>query len=276
MYFVLVVITFFAGLLFYLCSVCDHSCWEDWFNGYYPGSGEYWREKESIVNNSYCENKGIDFSITPTPFLITYYNTWSNFAFVALGTLSIGIALHDYILQKEIWQEKYTSQVRKHPEWIMLHGVILIYGGIGSYAFHASFTDLAHKLDMTGVISMLSFAFSLSVLNLFLEELNGIYAGLGDMVSRALAPLMFLGNIFFGFWVLAKRYKFSSTKLIVYMAFGYIIALLLKLVIKRLTKKYFKINWKECIIAIVSILIAVCCQEEIFMPAPWCHPTSWF
>eukprot|EP00356_Strombidium_inclinatum_P009123 CAMPEP_0170491876 /NCGR_PEP_ID=MMETSP0208-20121228/11305_1 /TAXON_ID=197538 /ORGANISM="Strombidium inclinatum, Strain S3" /LENGTH=170 /DNA_ID=CAMNT_0010767521 /DNA_START=546 /DNA_END=1058 /DNA_ORIENTATION=+ len=127
---------------------------------------------------------------------------------------------------------------------------------------------------MTGVISMLSYATLFSILNLFLEELNH-WGKYGDFLSSALAPVSFVGNIFFGFWVLAKRGKFSSTKLIVGMALLYFGCVVLKPLIKKCRGQYFYLNWTQAIGALVSILIACFCQEDI-LPGRPCHPTSVF
>ena len=100
-------------------------------------------------------------------FVLTRSNSWSNYAFVFFGLLEISIAIRDLIIMNEIFQLPMTSMVRKHPEWLLCHGIILMYGGAGSFAFHASYTHLGHKLDITGVFMMLAFPACCAVVNIF-------------------------------------------------------------------------------------------------------------
>mmetsp|Transcript_6874 Transcript_6874/g.11083 ORF Transcript_6874/g.11083 Transcript_6874/m.11083 type:complete len:99 (-) Transcript_6874:801-1097(-) len=95
-------------------------------------------------NDWYCENRAVVFNSNPDddPFILTPSNTWSNFAFITVGSISIALSLRDYLLRDDIKRLKHTSQVRKHPEWLMLHGCLLIYGGLGSFAYHASFVAI--------------------------------------------------------------------------------------------------------------------------------------
>jgi hypothetical protein len=55
---------------------------------------------------------------------------------------------------------------------LILHGINLIFGGLGSFSFHASFTVLGHFLDIMSILPMLGYPASYSIAYLFLEELN--------------------------------------------------------------------------------------------------------
>ena len=90
--------------------------------------------------------------------------------------------------------------MRKHPEWLVYHGLILIYGGVGSFAFHASYTNMGHLIDITSVFAMLGYPATYSVFTLFLEDLNR-FCWLGDIVSNIAAPLSFIFAMFLGFWI---------------------------------------------------------------------------
>jgi hypothetical protein len=96
--------------------------------------------------------------------------------------------------------------VKKNPSWLIYHGIILIWGGIGSFAFHASYVKFGHLMDITSVYFMLTYPAVFAFLNIFLEDLNRISVTLnvGDTISQLLAPFVFLGSLIFGFYVEAK------------------------------------------------------------------------
>jgi hypothetical protein len=106
----------------------------------------------------------------------------------------------------------------KHPEWLVLHGVNLIFGGIGSFSFHSSFTVLGHFLDIMSILPMLGYPTSYSISYLFLEELNRMgVSGFGDISSEILSYTLFLGNLGFGAWLSYTRY-FNLTYVIIGMS----------------------------------------------------------
>ena len=184
-----------AFVVFVMSLACDKKCWTSWFKGFYTDSEAMYKSENKIINNSYCENKAIT---SFEPWVLTPVNSWSNYAFVFWGFVCITIGLRDTCKQEEIYKAEKSNHLKKHPEWIIFHGFSLIYGGVGSFAFHAGYTKLGHLFDMTGVFSMLGYPTLYAFFNLFLEDLNR-YFSLGDVVSKLLAMAGFGFNIWLGF-----------------------------------------------------------------------------
>ena len=172
---------------------------------------------------------------------------------------------------------KKSNHVRKHPEWLVYHGLILIYGGAGSFAFHASVTDLGHLFDITGVFAMLGFPATYSLVNLFLEDFNRWF-WIGDIVSKIAAPISFIFSIFIGFWIVAKRRNWEnigSEEVLAIMALTIILTIPIKWAKERLIfQREYKINLWVLIASLVCIAIAAVCQES-FVDVP-CDPESYF
>ena len=80
---------------------------------------------------------------------------------------------------------------------------------MGSFAFHASYTDLGHLIDITSVFAMLGFPTVYAVVNIVLEDLNR-YFMVGDVASKVMAPLSFIFAMFLGFWIVANRSKWEK------------------------------------------------------------------
>ena len=167
---------------------CDHACWSKWYKGFFVGSSELWGSKHQVINEEYCENKAIT---TFDAFILSTSNAWSNYAFVMFGFLEIAVAIHDFMIPSFLRSQKFSNQLRKHPEWMVFHGLVLIYGGMSSFIMHASYIEIAHTFDITGVYSMLGYTALFSVFNVFLEDLNR-YLLIGEIVSKIAAPLCFV------------------------------------------------------------------------------------
>ena len=78
-------------------------------------------------------------NLTPIP----HVNTWSNYSFVFFGSLLIALGVYSFQNKDEFMRAPMSSQVKKNPSWLIYHGILLIWGGLGSFAFHASFTEMA-------------------------------------------------------------------------------------------------------------------------------------
>lgn len=261
------------GLLAIILSLtCDSTCWTSWFNNFYPGSADMWSDEEGIKKN-YCENQSItSFDV----WILTKSNSWSNYFFVLFGFIEITVAIKDFMLANEIKNASKINHVRKHPEWLVYHGLILIYGGVGSFAFHASYTKMGHLFDITAVFAMLGFPTTYAVLNLFLEELNR-YFWIGDIVSKLAAPLSFIFSTFLGFWIQANRGNwedFGAGECLALMAIILITALVTKWIKELRFEREYSINVWVLLGALVSIVIAGVCQEG-FVDVP-CDPESAF
>lgn len=190
--------------------IYDATFWTTFFQGYYTDA-EKVDTTEKILGD-YCENGGItDLNL----FILTPVNTWSNYSFIFFGSLQIALALFSYQNSDEFTSSKMSNQVKKNPAWLIYHGILLIWGGLGSFAMHASYTDMGHLVDIITVVFMLSFPSCYAVQNLFLEDMNryGFDLDLGDTIGYVTAPIFFLLNILLGFWVEAKdsSTRFEST-----------------------------------------------------------------
>ena len=179
-----------------------------------------------------------------------------------------------------------SNQVKKNPAWLIYHGILLIWGGLGSFAMHASYTDMGHLVDITSVVFMLSFPPCYAVLNLFLEDINryGFDLDIGDTIGYVCAPIFFLLNIMLGFWVEAKdssvRFPSSNSGLrdnvmwisvVVYLG-----CIFLKWGKEVALGRQYSMNYWLVIISIISIFIAFCCQERILIKDLPCDPNSLF
>ena len=127
------------GIGVIISASCDSTCWASWFDGYYTGSNVQ-RSQASVVADFYCENQAItNFDV----FVLTPVNSWSNYSFVFFGSLLITLGIYSFQNKDEFMSAPMSSQVKKNPSWLIYHGIILIWGGLGSFAFHASFTEMA-------------------------------------------------------------------------------------------------------------------------------------
>ena len=181
--------------------------------------------------------------------------------------------MKDYCYAYQIYSSKYSNHIRKNPEWMICHGLTMIYGGIGSFAFHASYTKMGHKLDITGVFSMTSYPAIYSIFNIFLEDLNR-YCRIGDIVSKFAALAGFVVNIWLGFLIVAKRseWKIGSEIFLGIFVSILIVCLIFKALKEWILGRYFNINVGYLIIALLSIAMGALCQESI-LKTP-CIPAS--
>jgi hypothetical protein len=220
-----------------------------------------WRTEDDLLLNGkgYCEGGGIK---SFDAWVLTKSNSWSNYAFVFLGFCEITIAIRDMTMANQIRAMAKSNHIRKHPEWLVYHGLILIYGGVGSFAFHASFTDMAHLFDITGVFAMLGFPATYALVNLFMEDLNR-FLWVGDIFSKIAAPLSFVFSIFIGFWIVAKRgtwENLDSSGVLAIMAFTLMGTIPIKWVKEKLIfGREYKINLWVVVGSLVSIAIAAVC-----------------
>ena len=166
------------------------------------------------------------------------------------------------LIAKKVRAMPKNNHVRKHPEWLVYHGLILIYGGVGSFAFHASFTKMGHLFDITGVFAMLGFPATYAVVNIFMEDLNR-FLWIGDIVSKIAAPLSFIFSIWMGFWIVAKRGNWEnlgSEGVLAIMAFTLMGTIPIKWLKERLIfGREYKINLWIIVGSLVSISIAAVC-----------------
>jgi hypothetical protein len=91
---------------------------------------------------------------------------------------------------------------------MMFHGLILINGGMSSFIMHASYLEIAHTFDITGVYSMLGFTALFSLFNIFLEDLNQ-YLLIGEIVSKIAAPFCFIFTIILAYIAAAHKSDWS-------------------------------------------------------------------
>ena len=99
---------------------------------------------------------------------------------------------------------QFSNQIRKNPDWMVFHGLLLINGGISSFIMHASYLEIGHTFDITGVYSMLGFTSLFSVFNIFLEDLNRYFL-IGEIVSKIAAPFCFVFTIVMAYAAAAHK-----------------------------------------------------------------------
>ena len=179
----------------------------------------------------------------------------------------------------EIKNLSRTNHIRKHPEWLFYHGLLMMMGGIGSFAFHASFTNMAHLIDIVFAIAMISYPMCYSFINICLEEMNRFF-WVGDVASRLSAPCCFIFSIFSGGWIVSNRK--SWTRMTTEACFGIMVGLivtnvLFKFVKERLlARREYTIKGWIFLLAFVSFGIALVFQEEVINMPSSCMPGSGF
>ena len=139
-----------------------------------------------------------------------------------------------------------------------------MYGGVTSFTFHASFTTLAYLLDIASVFTMLGYPVSYSVLSIFIDEID---ATASKIISNVGALLAIFFNVFLGFWLVYQNNALSKNEdfalnILISMAVLMISAIFVKVQIQRALKRtQFKLNYWIMIGSILSILVAIPCQE---------------
>lgn len=233
---------------------CTSECWDSWFSGYFKDSGKV---KDILKNHPYCENKGIP---SMDEFMLTKTNSLSNYIYVMFGSIDITLAIFCY----QNFDDKQFSRnhLRRNPIWLIGHGLILIYGGITSFTFHASFTNMAYLLDISSVFTMLGFPVTYTVMSVFIDELP---AHVSKNLSHVIAVLAFILALIAGFWLvyannaLEKNEDFSKN-ILIGMTIVLIIFVVSKIIIQRhLKRTEYKLNYWIMVVAIVSILVALPC-----------------
>ena len=188
---------------------CTSECWTSWFSGYFEGSEE---TKNTLHNHPYCENKGIS---SMDDFMLTRTNSLSNYIYVMFGSIDIVLAIYCYTNKDDLAFSR--NHLRRNPMWLIGHGLILIYGGITSFTFHASFTNMAYLLDISSVFTMLGYPVVFSFVSIFIDEMP---QNVSKIVSNTLAILAFVVTLVAGFWIvysnnaLEKNEDFSKNILI--------------------------------------------------------------
>ena len=206
-------------------------------------------------------------------FMLTKTNSLSNYIYVMFGCLDIALAIFCYQNHNN---EKFASNhLRRNPIWLIGYGLLLIYGGITSFSFHASFTTMAYLLDIASVFTMGGFPVSYSLLSIFIDELD---PKVSKIVSNISAVVAFFFNIFLGFWLVQHNDGLSKNEdfaffILVSMAIIMISAIFLKVQIQRALKRtQFKLNCWILGACWLSIIVAIPCQEtQIKIP---CDPNA--
>lgn len=208
---------------------------------------------------------------------MTPANSWSNFAFIIGGNISIFHALVEYMRLDETREAPMSNQLAKQPLWLVMHGFNMIIMGVGSFSFHASYTTLGHFMDIMGIPAVVGFVSCYSVATVFLEDLNRLSpaAKIGEAFSAVLCVVSFVAMQLFGIW-------FASTRAIDGLVLLSIeVGIIFACMIFKLFKEQFiferakyTVNYWFILVPLTFITIAVFCQE-LFIAAPWCHPTSW-
>ena len=166
-------------------------------------------------------------------FILTRSNSLSNYIYVMFGSLDITLAIFCY---RNVDDKLFShNHLRRNPLWLIGHGLILIYGGMTSFAFHASFTNMGYLLDISSVFSMLSYPVAFSLLSIFIDELptNKL-----KVLTNVLAIFVFflalvagVGIVYFNN-ALEKNEDFAKNILIA-MAIIFIASVLLKIWIQK-------------------------------------------
>jgi len=242
-------------MVFMIISMnCTSECWSFWFSGYFKGSEE---TKDTLNNHPYCENKGIS---SMNDFMLTRTNSLSNYIYVLFGCIDIALAVFCY---RNLGDNQFSrNHLRRNPIWLLGHGLILIYGGITSFTFHASFTSMAYLLDISSVFTMLGYPVTYSFISVFIDELP---ANISKTVSNVVALFTFFLSIIAGFWIvysnnaLEKNEDFSKN-ILIGMAIFLIASILFKIWIqRRLKRTEYKLNYWIMGVTITSILVALPC-----------------
>jgi len=140
-------------------------------------------------------------------FMLTRTNSLSNYIFVMFGCLNIPLAIFCY--QNRDDKKFACNHLRRNPLWLVGHGLMLIYGGLTSFTFHASFTTLSYLLDIASVFTMLGYPVTFSVLNIFIDELG---PKASRIVSNIGAIVAVLFNVSLGFWLVVHNNALSKNE----------------------------------------------------------------
>ena len=97
--------------------------------------------------------------------------------------------------------------MRKNPIWVIFSGCNLIFTGIASFSFHASYVKLAHTLDIMGIFPLPGYFVTYSFANLFLEDIYRNNLKLGKNVNQLLAILSYFGNLYFGYNITKSKFS---------------------------------------------------------------------
>jgi hypothetical protein len=92
---------------------------------------------EWFYSNSYCERVHVHAPVAQPA------NAYSNLAFVVSGAHMLLVGLNDCTLK--------SCAMSHHPIASLATGAVHVFAGCASFAFHASLSNLADKLDMLGV-----------------------------------------------------------------------------------------------------------------------------
>ena len=193
-------------------------------------------------------------------FMLTKSNSLSNYIYVMFGCLDIALAIFCYQNRED--QRFSCNHLRRNPIWLVGHGLILIYGGITSFTFHASFTNMAYILDISSVFTMLIYPVTYGFMSIFIDEFD---ANVSKILSNVIALLAFFFGVLAGFWIvyandaLGKNEDFSKN-ILISMAIFLVFSIFLKIGIqKKLKRTEYKLNYWIMLVCVTSILVALPC-----------------